>query len=179
MSAAAGDMRYLIPLCFKEPITFAFSLNYKWKLPYHYRFVRTILERENPRIANTMTTNKGPAIPIRVINVHKFGPFWKSLTNRFTRKVSRKLLGKPIVIWSEKSSYAEYPLPAWREGWLNFAAERDLLKPPYMHSGALYNTDELLTLVSQAKTQDFKYEEFLGRVITVEMAMRAVGTSVE
>lgn len=179
LSAATGVMRSLIPLCFKESINFALSLNYKWKIPRHHRFVRTLLESESPRLANIITTSGGPAIPMRVTNVRKFRPLWKSLINQSARKVSRKFIGKSIAIWSEKSNYTDYPLPAWRKGWLNFVAEKNLLKPSDMLSGALYNADELQVLVSQAGTQDFKHEEFLGRVITVEMAMRAVGTSVE
>ena len=177
LSAAAGIIRSLMPLCFKEPATFAFSLNYKWRLNYHYRFVRALLERENPRLANIMTAKAGPAIPMRVTNVHKFWPLWKPIINRATGKVSRKLFGRPITLWPQPD-YATYPLLAWRKAWLSFATAEGLLKPSDMHSGALYNADALQALVSQAGTEGFKYGEFLDRVITVEMAMRAVGVSV-
>ena len=177
LSAAAGIIRSLIPLSFKEPETFAFSLKYTWRLNYHHRFARALLERENPRTANIITDKGGPAIPMRVTNVHKFGPLWKTIINRNAGKVSRKLFGKPITIWPQPA-YAEYPLPTWRKAWLSFATAEGLLKPSDMHSGALYNADALQALVSQAGTEGFGYGVFLDRVITVEMAMRAVGVSV-
>ena len=177
LSAAAGVVRSLAPFCFKEPVNFGFSLKYRWRLNYHHRFVRALLEKENPRLANIMTDKGGPAIPMRVTNVHKFWPLWKPIFNRNVGKISRKIFGKPITLWPQ-SDYAAYPLPAWRKAWLSFAVAEGLLKPSDMRSGALYNASGLQTLVSQAGTQDFKYGEFLDRIITVEMAMRAVGTSV-
>ena len=177
LSAAAGIVRSLAPFCFKEPVNFGFSLKYRWRFNYHHRFVRALLEKENPRLANIMTDKGGPAIPMRVTNVHKFWPLWKPIVNRNVGKISRKIFGKPITLWPQ-SDYAAYPLPAWRKGWLGFAVAEGLLKPSDMRSGALYNASELQTLVSQAGTQDFKYGEFLDRIITVEMAMRAVDTSV-
>jgi hypothetical protein len=178
LSATAGIMRSLIPFCLKEPTTFAFSLNYKWKLPDHQRFARALLEKESKRLASIMTTSGGPASPMRVTNIHRFWPLWKPTVNRATRKFSRKLLGKPVTIWPEKSNYAEYPLPTWRKAWLSFATAEGLLKPCAMHSGVLYNADELQALVSQSGTEGFRYGEFLDRIITVEMALRTVGTSV-
>lgn len=178
LSAAVGMVRSVIPLCFKEPTTFAFSLAYKWKLPNSYHFVRVLMERENPRLANIMTTSGGPAVPMRLTNSYKFWPFWKSTTNRATRKFSKKLIGKSIKLWSEKSNYVAYPLPAWRKGWLNFAIAKGLLNPTDMCSESLYDAAKLQSLVQQVEAEDFKYTEFLGRVITLEMALRTVGTSI-
>lgn len=177
LSAAAGIQRYLHPFCFKAPTTFAFSLNDKWRHPVYERFVRALLEKENPRIANILTTHGGPAVPMRVTNVHKFWPFWKSVINRVAGKFSRQLLGKPIMIWPE-SDYPEYPLPAWKQGWLSFAAEEGLLQPSEMRSGDFYNAQELQRLVSQAESENL-YDEFLNRIITVEMAMRTVETDMD
>lgn len=48
-----------------------------------------------------------------------------------------------------------------------------------MRSGELYKADGLRQLVSQATSEGFKYDEFLNRIISLEMAMRAVGVDVE
>jgi hypothetical protein len=179
LSAVTGIVRSLMPLCFKEPVNLAFSLNYKWKLPRHQLFIRALLEQENPRLANIVTTTGEPAIPMRVTNIHRFWPLWKGLVNEATSRLSKKLVGKPIAIWPQKPDQAQFLLPTWRKAFLNFAVSEGLLTPAKMHSGALYRADALQTLVSQVETAEFKHEEFLRRAVTVEMALRATGASVE
>lgn len=178
LSATAGIMRSLIPFCCKESETWGFSLDDRWRINYHHGFVRALLERENPRLASIATQKGGPGIPVRVTNLDQFGPLWKKIVNEATTSLSRKLLGKSITPWPQPH-YAEYPLPTWRKGWLTYVVSKGLLAPTQMYSGALYRTDVLQALVAQAESEDFKHEDFLGRVITVEMALRAVGTCIE
>jgi hypothetical protein len=47
-----------------------------------------------------------------------------------------------------------------------------------MCSGKLYQTGALETFLAQAKTEKFQQDEFLGRIMTVEMALRAVGAAI-
>lgn len=178
LSASAGIIRGIIPLYFKAPTTLAFSLNYRWKHPVSQRFFRTLLERENPHLANLPTTSGGPAHPIRLTNLHKFWPFWQSAASNIIGKFARQIIKKPAKLFSPSTTYAHYPLPDWRQGWLAYAAETALLQPDKMRSAALYNAAELQRLVARAATET-RYDEFLGRIITMEMAMRNVGTSVE
>jgi len=166
-------VRSLIPFCFKEPTEFAFSIDYRWKLPYHHCFVRALLEKESPQLANFATTTGGPAAPMRPTNLNKFWPLFKPLAG----KVTRKLVRIPIRTHSNECEEEDASSLAIRRGWLDYAATLGLLEPSKMHSGALYNSDELRTVVAQAWRKNFKYEEFLGRIITVEMALRAVGAS--
>jgi len=177
MSATAGIMRSLMPFCFKEPETFGLSLNYTWRLNYHYHFVRALLERENPRLARIKTTKGGPTIPMRLTNIYQFWPLYQQIIGRKAKEALCKLFGKPITIWPH--AYAEYPLSSWRKGWISYARSNGLLTPSEMRAGALYNADAFQTLVSQAEAKNFQYEELLGRVATVEMALRTVGTSIE
>ncbi len=53
-----------------------------------------------------------------------------------------------------------------------------MLKPGRMHSGGLYKIENLNLLATQAESNQYKYGAFLGRVITVEMALRASGSSI-
>lgn len=179
LSASAGVMRSLIPLCFKAPTDFAFSLNYGWKLPYHHRFIRSLLERENPRLANIATTSGGPAVPLRLSNVAAFAPLWQSILDGATRKISKKLLGRTIRPKKSATGKSEADARQIRQGWLRYAEAENLLTPSHMRSAALYQADALSDLVSQAGAESFRQIEFLARVITVEMAMRASGASVE
>ena len=43
-----------------------------------------------------------------------------------------------------------------------------------MYSANLYEVDILQTFLAQADTQNFRYEALLGRIITIELALRAV-----
>ena len=178
LSAASGVVRTLSPFCFKQSVNFTFSLKYWWKLNYHYRFVRAMLERENPRLANMMTTKGGPAIPIRVTNIHRFWPLWRTLLNRNVERFSLSVFGRRKSIWPQ-AGFSEYPSPNWRTARLRFASSEGLLDPAKMHSGKLYQGSELQSLVSQAANPGFKHDGFLNRILTVEMALRTVGASIE
>ena len=110
LSAAAGYSRSLSPFCFKEPVNFALSLNYRWRLNYHHHFVRTLLERENLVLANIETANGGPAIPVRVSNLQKYMPFWRSIIKRQDRAVTHQQSGKSITLWNQRH-FTIYSLP--------------------------------------------------------------------
>jgi hypothetical protein len=91
---------------------------------------------------------------------------------------TQKLVVKSVALWREPAHTA-YPLPAWQQGWLAHAASMGLLTPSQMRSGALYQADAFQALVAQAQAPGFPHADFLARVLTIEMAMRAVGGSVE
>jgi hypothetical protein len=178
LSAEAGIMRSLMPFCFKEPENYGFSLNDNWRVIYQYRFVRGLLEKGNLQLASIRTAKGEPALPIRVTNAYKFGPLWKYFINLASEKASNKFLKKPLTIWP-KHHTAEYPLPAWRIAWLKWAMSEELLSTSQMYSGAIYNTPVLMELAAQAMAKNNQAAEFLDRVITIEMAMRAVGSCID
>jgi asparagine synthetase B (glutamine-hydrolysing) len=176
LSSIAGINRSLAPLCFKEVVNFAFSLNYRWKYPRHHIFVRTLLERENKSLANLSTTTGGPAIPIRFENAHRFWPLWKDMTNRAIAIGSKKILGKAVQVWP-RPHQPEYPLPTWRSAFHDYALSQGMLSPDTMCSGALYKHNELTEFVKVDRTERNRNIEFLDRAISVEMAMRTVGSN--
>ena len=175
LSASAGFMRALSPFCFKEPVNFALSLDYRWRLNYHYRFVRTLLEREDLILANIETTKGGPAIPMRLSNLRKFVPLWKPIISNQVEAATHRLFGRSIRLWNHPR-YSTYPMPGWRKAQVNYAYSEGLLNPSKMFSGDLYNALALQSMVALTEKNHFEYGEFLDRVITVEMALRAVGT---
>jgi hypothetical protein len=178
LSAEAGIMRALMPYCFKELENFGCSLNPKWRMIYHYGMVRNILEMVNPNLAGLRTAKGEPAIPIRLTNIHRFGPLWRYLGALAIEKSSLKLIRKPVRISHHQHSM-EYPLPVWGIAWLNWAKTKGFLDPSRMHSGSLYNASNLLDLVEESIAGKVNHREFLDRVITVEMAMQTVGTGVQ
>ena len=178
LSAEAGLQRGVLPFCFKDLESFCFSLNHSWRIKYQFYFIRNLLENGNPQLANIRTVIGGPATPIRVSNLDKFGPLWRHLINHFFNKASRKLFRKPISIWPDHP-HSEYPLPDWKIAWLDWAVAENLLTPGKMISGALYNTPALAAIVDQGLAGNHQTGEFLDRVITLEMALRVVGIVVE
>ena len=177
LSAQAGIMRPLNIFCFKELENFGLSINHQWRIKYDSRFVRNLFEKGNPRLANLPTENGDPIIPIRLTTMHRFGPLWLFLADHTLGKVSKKMLGRQLSLHAPHR-YPYYPLPTWREAWLRWAAAEHLLTPEKMLSGALYNAPVLGEVVAQGLAGQHKTGEFLDRVITVEMALRAAGTSI-
>ncbi len=178
LSAVASLDRSLAPLCFKAPVNFAISLNYHWKFPRHHIFVRTLLERENKILANLDTTTGGPAVPIRLTNIHRFWPLWKEITNRVVTLGSKKILGRTVQ-HRKIPHQTEYPLPAWRSAFYAFAQSEGMLNFNSMCTSGLYKRDEFNTFREYAALGQSHSGEFLDRVVSVEMAMRAVGSCVD
>lgn len=178
ISAVTGLSRSLAPLGFKAPVNFAFSLNYRWKYPRHHSFVRALMEQENIRLANLDTTTGGPAIPIRLTNVLRFWPLWKDMTNRAIAIGSKKIVGKTLHVWPQPQK-SEYPLPTWRTALRAYARSEGMLCHDTMVSKGLYKPNELGAYIEDAAPEQHHNSEFLDRVISVEMAMRAVGSSID
>jgi hypothetical protein len=178
LSAESGTLRALMPFCLKELESLCLSLNHRWRIIYHYSFVRNLLEMGNPQLANIRTAKGDPAAPIRLANLHRFGLLWIFLADLLICKVSRNLLGKQLSFRSP-SLYPEYPLPAWKTAWLRWSAAGNLLTPDKMRSGSLYNAPVLGEMVAQGLAGHHRTGEFLDRVITVEMALRAAESSLD
>jgi len=178
MGAVIGQQRAIAPLDFKEGMVGAFSIRYKWRI--HSRLVRLLLDKANPVLASFETEIGGPASPMRVTNLYKFLPYWSLLAKQLVRKASRKYLGRNLLPGPRRvpSPYPlDYPSLQWRCETLDCLEQEDLLSHGHMHSGALYGAEGLASFLKQARTEEFRQEGFLSRIVTVEMALRAVGTS--
>ena len=65
------------------------------------------------------------------------------------------------------------------EARLSWAVSENLFNPREMRTAALYNQHGLAELVRQGLSGVYQHREFLEWVITVEMALRATGASLE
>jgi hypothetical protein len=99
------------------------------------------------------------------------------MTNRAVAIGSKKILGKALHVWPA-SQTAEYPLPAWRTAFQTYAKSEGMLNYYTMCTGGLYKKDEFNAYVEHLTFAQPHSSEFLDRVISVEMAMRAVGASI-
>ena len=174
ISAVMGPQRAIAPLFFKDSFAFVISTPSQWR--QHSRLVRLLIEKINPVLANIQTTIGGPALPMRLTNLHKFEPYWFGIGKQLTRKVSRQILGRSLLP-ETRSEFASYPLTEWRQATLDALARDHLFDYGYMRSARLYNAGYLADFVARSRATDFGQETFLSRIITLEMALRAVDAS--
>lgn len=177
ISTVLGLQRAIAPFTFKEGLSCVLSTNYKWRT--RDKLFRLILERVNLELANIETADGGPALPMRVTNAYKFLPYWLNMGEKLTWSVTYKLLGRKL--WNKRDAGpagSAYPLGQWRRDTLASLEDKDLLIPEKMHSANLYDIKQLRNFLVKAQHDDFAYEGLLSRVITLEMALRSVGTSI-
>jgi hypothetical protein len=178
LSAEAGIMRALMPFCFKELEEFGLSLNHFWRQKYHFGFVRSLIERGNPQLSHLKTASGEPAGPIRFTNLVEFWPLWRFLIQRVSMKAAAAFRGRQGLRPHVQKTHAS-ALPAGRKAWLQWAANQKLLETSWMCTANLYNPSELMNLVQLTLTGQAPQGEFLDRVITLEMAMRASSASLD
>ena len=178
LSAKSSFERTLLPFCLKELENFGLSLRHSWRRVYQYTFVRNLLEKGCFPLANIRTVSGGPTLPIRVTNAYKFLPLGKYLIDHFTQKTVRKIFGRSLSIF-RTSPAPEHKPPAVRVEWMRWAISNKYLKPANMNSELFYNQANLSSLILQEIEGSINSGEFLDRVLTVEMALRATGAEVE
>jgi hypothetical protein len=176
-SVGAGLVRIIPPLFSKDIFTHVNSLNYRWRVKNH--LFRHMFERYSPVLAEIEVEGRGPAVPKRLTNFYRFIPSRLGYYRKVANKVGQITFGKSL--WPTKSArdYASYSLVEARRELLKFAEAERLFEPAEMHSGKLYNFGQLSTFLTQAETESFPHEEFLGRMLTLEMALRAAGTALK
>jgi asparagine synthetase B (glutamine-hydrolysing) len=176
ISAALGMQRVLSPFDFKASASCVLSVNPKWRA--HSRLFRLMLERLSPALAQMETSNGGPALPMRPTNLHKFAPYWLGLGQALAWRLGRKFLGRNL--WRKRDLGKEgtaWPVAQWRRDTLAQLEDEAVLAPAEMYSASLYDIDSLRAFLALAQTDDFSHDELLGRIITVEMALRSVRAS--
>ena len=95
--------------------------------------------------------------------------------DHFLQKSKKNLLRRmnkanPRKYGSNRSSISR------KKKWLEWAVSDDLLNPSKMFSGELYNSTNLSEIISHERLGSINAEEFLQRVVTIEMALRQTNT---
>jgi hypothetical protein len=173
-SVAAGLVRILPPLFSKDIVSFLISLDYRWRLKN--KLVRHLFAKYHPILANLEVEGRGPALPRRWNNAYRFIPSRLAYYRRALNKLAEIRLGRSL--WVNRRSEVFSPVE-WRSAILDFVEGQGLFRPGEMRSGKLYRREPLRALLDQARTSGFRQDEFLGRIITIEMALRASGTALD
>lgn len=168
---AAADAAYLtaeVPFYLKDVFTAAFSTNFRYR--NGHKLFRHLMHRLDPRLAAVGTSRGGPAVPWRATNVHRFWPYYSQLGRKAINKLSDKALGRTLLAappatwaWEDKANNRVLDLLA-----------ADGFGSAHMRSAPLYDPGRLDDFLARARTSGFTETPMLGRIVTVELALRAV-----
>jgi asparagine synthetase B (glutamine-hydrolysing) len=171
VSAASGLLRVIPVLFSKDIVNHVISLNYRFKI--RNRILRHMLAAYNPALAKIDVAGGGMEEPLSVRNFVRSIPYMAVLSKRSLNKFSEVVFRR--MLWPSERQIKYSSLES-RQSILKFCEREKLFSPSHMHSGNLYRSDQLRYFLEQAATKGFRHEEFLGRILTLEMAMRNVGS---
>jgi Glutamine amidotransferase domain len=165
--AASSVLRAELPFYMRSVFLAAFSTSHRHR--NGHRLMQCMMEELQPHVAAVRTTSGGPAQPMRLRNLHRFLPYYFRLTAKAVEKVTGVRVYRPR---------AERRTPTSPE--LRLAAMRTVLggDARSLRSRALFKTAELDRLLADAGRPDFAGGQLLGRILTVEAALRAVDAGV-
>jgi hypothetical protein len=174
LSAASGVMSAELPFFLKPVFNVAFSTNYRHR--GGHRLMRHMIEGLDPRLAAVATTAGGPAQPPRLTNLPRFLPYYRKIGRKAVTKISQRLLPHPLLL----PPPAPDDLRAGARGALVAGLDEGRpLRQEAMRCGPLFKRDALNDLLSRAGEPGLRDAGLLCRILTVELALRAVDSAVD
>jgi hypothetical protein len=173
-SADGAFLRSRLPFYFRPIFGAAFSANYRYR--NNHRLQRHMINRLDPTVAAVRTVTGGPAQPWRLSNIHRFAPYYANVARRAVGKLSYRATGRALLY------PRKHPRPAAaraRSTLVRKLRTEGVLDPSHMRSAPLYSPGALEPWLDLAERPVFADEELLGRLVTVELALRAVDASVD
>jgi hypothetical protein len=174
LSADGAFLRSRLPFYFRPTFTAVFSTNYRHR--DNHRLMRHIIDRLDPTIAAVRTVTGGPAQPWRLSNLHRFTPYYVDLARRAVAKLSYRAIGRAVL------APRTHPKPAVaraRGTLVRKLRAEGVLDARRMRSAPLYKQGALEQWLDLAERPVFADDELLGRLVTVELALRAIDASVD
>jgi hypothetical protein len=174
LSADGGLLDSELPFYFKPIFTAAFSSPHGHR--DNHRLMRHMMWRLDPKLASISTTTGGPAAPWGPRNLHRFAPYYGQIAQKALNKISQRALGRPLLPAGAQDFYCD---AAARRAAIRSVAGGGELHAADMRSAPLFDRSELDDLLRRASRPGFEETAILGRVLTVELALRALDASVE
>jgi hypothetical protein len=170
--AAAGGahLDVLLPFYTRASFTAAFSTSPSHRLGH--RLYRRMIDRLDPTIAALPTAKGGPAQPQRMGNLRAFAPYYARLGEKGFNKVVQRLMGRSFRRAPELGDQSAAAARAAAVERVGFAKDEWRSRP-------LYDDSQLTRLLNDAGRPDYAQSVLLGRVLTVEMALRVADATVE
>jgi hypothetical protein len=161
-SASEAHVRAHTPFHHRAFFSVGFSAHHRFR--NGSRLHRGVISRLNPALAEIRTQRGGPASLVRWNTLPRFAPYYTRLLRSAARKVTRRAgAGHPT---------SPVLADAFRAA-VQDLARRGVLAPASMRSGHLYRPERLAALVRQSAAPGFSDWAALGRVATLELALRA------
>ena len=169
-AAAAAHLDLVLPFYTRPSFTAAVSTHPRHR--FGHRLYRRMIDRLDSEIAAMPTALGGPAQPLRLSNVLTLAPYYVRLAERGFNKVTERLLGRssrrPPGLGSAAAAAARAAAVArvgeqigdWR-------------------SRPLYDDARLAGLLADAGRPDYTASVLLGRILTVELALREAEVTLE
>jgi hypothetical protein len=175
-SADAAFIRAQVPLYSKEMFTTAISVNYRHRR--NHRLARHMIWGLDRQAAAIETDSGGPAEPWRPTNLHRFLPYYTQLGRKAVNKVGQKFVGRRLVKPPERGNW--WCPPAATKAIVTSLGGDGPLSYETMRSASLFDRVKLEELLSRARDDDhFAETGLLGRIVAVELGLRAVDANVE
>ena len=175
-SADAAFIQAQVPLYSREMFTTAISLDYRHRR--NHRLVRHMISRLDRGVAAIETDSGGPAEPWRATNLHRFLPYYTQLGRKAVNKVGQKFLGRKLVRPPETGNW--WCPPTARRTIVDSFAGDGPLTYETMRSAPLFDRARLGTLLEEARVEgEFADTGLLGRIVSVELGLRAADATLE
>ncbi|QIK68262.1 hypothetical protein G7072_19640 [Nocardioides sp. HDW12B] len=166
---AADDLDVTAQLPFYLEPVFSAAFSVPRRHRGGFRLMRRMMERLDPVAAALETTRGGPALPMRPSTAGRYLPYYRLLGRKGLNKVSGQVVGRPLM-----------PLPqtyGWDESGSVRAAVAHLVERGTLDWDRL-RTRSLLSEAGVERLRGFQASSAtLGRVLTLELALEATGTS--
>jgi hypothetical protein len=174
LSADGAFLDSELPFYFKPIFDAAFSSSHEHR--DNHKLMRHMMWRLDPKLASISTTTGGPAVPWRPGNLHRFGPYYWQIAGKAVNKISQRALGRPLLPRGAEDFYCD---AASRRAAMRSLADGGELRAADLRSATLFDGRELDDLFRRASAPGFEETPVLGRVLTVELALRALDAGLE
>ena len=170
----SSDYAYLsaeLPFYLKPVFSSAVSVDYRHRS--RHRLMRHAIWRLDKTIAELPTSTGGPAMPLRTTSLHRFAPYYTRIGRRAVTKLAQTTIGRPLLAPNMHSWWA--PPDARRAALALLGAG----SPRELRSLSLYHPGALERLFETARGESEMDAQLLGRIVTVELALRQVDAALD
>jgi hypothetical protein len=156
-----------LPFYLKPSFTAAISADYRHRS--NHRLMRHAIWGLDATVASIRTASGGPAMPWRPGAVHRFVPYYTRIGRRAVTKLAQTSIGRPLLAPPEPGWWAPR---AARAAAVELLGVSRKIRRREMRSLALYDGKALEEFLESALADPVRDAELLGRIITVELALR-------
>ena len=114
-------------------------------------------------------------MPLHLTRLHRFLPYYARIGRRAVTKVAQTTIGRPLLAPDMNSWWAP---PAARRVALDMLGD-EAIRQGELRSLSLYDPTELEKLFESARAEKPLDAQLLGRIITVELALRQVDATLD